>query len=277
MIENVQTVVSSNVMKETGVITKIVGSKRYYEITSTTGDVVLLFFEELQGVKFIYGDVLIFDTILTKEFGKCALNPIKTANKFLGELSTCLKTQETVKAYVYNRNEGGYEASYKGLRCFLPNIQCHYKNLSKDLDDLLNTYQIFTVIGIENNIAILSLKHILRSDLERLRDLEYKELKIGFQYLGKVKAIQGYGVFISYEFTEGLLHIANIIEDYDPDMSKVEKIDTDRLIKQVVLKGMEVLVWIEQISENQYSLNWDKNMEPNKEICMQLTEIGVKV
>ncbi|MGV8962778.1 MAG: hypothetical protein ACOH2V_05295 [Candidatus Saccharimonadaceae bacterium] len=264
-------------MEETGVISKTLRKKRYYEITIASGETVLLFFEKLEGQRFIQGDILSIETIVTEKFGLCALNPVKIGNQSHDELKYYLESKDTIKAYIYNKNEGGYEVSYNSYRCFLPNCECSYNGFFKEADQLMDTYQNFKVIGVRDNDVILSLVEDLKSELEQLKIDEIRNFKLGFQYLGDVKSVRGYGLFVNYKYTEGFLHISRIIEEYDFKMSNVRKNQIERLMKQVFLKDGKLLVSVHEVADRQYSLDWDKTVEPNKTLCEQLRKCGLNV
>jgi predicted RNA-binding protein with RPS1 domain len=254
----------------TATITKICSQKRYYELTTHGGETVLLFFEELGGRRFILGDILIYDALLTKEFGVCALNPIKTGNIHFDKLKECLETKESIKAYVYNRNEGGYEISYNGYRCFLPNCECRYNDYNKESDELMDGFHDFTVIAVDDREVILSIKATLINEHEQLKKDEVNSLQVGFQYMGQVISVEGYGLFVTYKHTEGLLHVCNIFDAYDKSMSNVQKNAIAKRMKDVFLNEEKILVTVCDIRDGQYSLDWDKNSEPNRAKWEQL-------
>lgn len=263
-------------MTQKGYISKVIAYKRYYIISSLVGDDVILFFEELSGNKFINGDLIEYDIVESKEFGKCALNPLKIGNIYFDKLKIALDNHSTIEGYVYEKNEGGYLVSYNGYKCFLPNIESAYKDL-QPTEDFINTYQIFNVISIENEneSVILTRKSLLKEDLKKLRLSEIAAFQMGFTYTGKVKSVEGFGVFVNYKYSEGLLHISNILNIPIVGLTKKEKNSIQIILSNVFSKGREVLVAIDRINDTQFSVIWDKNIEPNKEICIELNRYGL--
>jgi hypothetical protein len=261
-------------MTEKGYISKVIGYKRYYIISSLNGEDVILFFEELCGNKLINGDLIEYEVVESKEFGKCALNPQKTGNIHFNKLKNALDNGNTIEGYVYEKNEGGYLISYNGYKCFLPNSESTYKDIHPE-NDFVNTYQIFNVINIENESVVLSRKFLLKKDLENLRLSEIADIKTGFTYIGKAKSVEGFGVFIKYKYSEGLLHISNILITPIQSLNKKEKNGIEIILSKVFLKGREVLVTVDRLNDTQYSVTWNKNVEPNKEICIELNSYGL--
>ena len=264
-------------MTSIGVISNVRGHEKCFDLTTPNGELIVLFFEELRGQKFIQGDIISFETIYTEGLGLCALNPIKTGNIYLKELMEFFETKQSIKAYIYNRNEGGYEVSYNGYRCFLPNVECSYNDFAKEANELLDSYHYFTVISVIDGKVIVSLEEALKSELEQLKIEELRNIKEGFQYMGEVISVKGYGLFVSYKYTEGLLHISKIIEGYDNTMNKVQKNEIAKRMEDIFLKEEKILVTVSEISDGRFSVDWDKSVEPNKGICQQLRERGVEV
>jgi len=261
-------------MTQKGYISKVIAYKRYYIVSSLVGDNVILFFEELSGSKFINGDLIEFEVAESKEFGKCALNPQKLGNIYLDELKISLDKDSTIVGYVYGKNEGGYLVSYNGYKCFLPNIESTYKDL-QPTEDFINTYQMFNVISIEDESVILTRKSLLKEDLKKIKLNEIASLEPGFTYTGKVKSVKGFGVFVNYKYSEGLLHISNILNAQLDGLTKKEKNSIQMILSKVFVKGREVLVKVDRINNTQFSVTWDKNIEPNKEICIELNRHGL--
>lgn len=261
-------------MTQKGFISKVIAYKRYYIISSLVGDNVILFFEELSGDKFFNGDLIEYDIVESKEFGKCALNPLKIGNVYFDELKIALDKYSIIEGYVYEKNEGGYLVSYNGYKCFLPNIESAYKDLLP-AEDFINTYQFFNVISIENDSVILTRKSILKEDRQKIKVSEIADFEKGFTYIGKVKSVEGFGVFVCYKYSEGLLHISNILNTSIVGLTKKEKSRIQMILSKVFTKGREVIVSVDRINDTQFSVIWDKNVEPNKEICIELNLQGL--
>lgn len=262
--------------REKGFISKIVAYKRYYIVCSFREEEAILFFEELQGDRLIKGDIIDYDVVDSTKYGKCALNIYKTGNIFLNELKIALGKNETIEGYVYEKNDGGYLVSYKGYKCFIPNTQLYYRGQFTN-DGFLDTYQLFKVLSINDGVVVLSRKLILKSDYKKLSMLELVELSANFTFLGRVKSVEGYGVFVSYKYSEGLLHITNILSGYSNSISKGDKQEIQKILSLVFVKGRELLVSINSIEHEKYSLNWNKDLEPNKEICEEIKSHGLNV
>lgn len=158
-------------MRIIGNISKINAEKRLYEVVSNSLEEYILFFEELEGMRFIMGDVLEFDSMSSPVYGLCVLNPERITNLYFEELKVHLQNQTTFLAYVYNKNNSGFDISYQGFRCFCPYYEIVI-NENINEEEILNSYQEFHVISIEEYSVVLSKKKIIQKEL-----LELKEVK----------------------------------------------------------------------------------------------------
>jgi len=266
-------------MKATGYISKTVAHKKYHELTCPDQKKYILFFEEIMEDRFFHGDVLEFDIGPRNELGETALKPIKKGNIYLEDLKKHLTTQEPFTGYVFMKRNDGYNVSYNGYRCFLPEDEIGNISIGHDQNlDLLHSFQQFVVIYIKDGNVIVSLKQLMQLlEQKRLAETEIKSLEKGFAFNGKVKNVKGFGVFILYQFSQGLLHISNIILDYDAQMDRTAKKAIEEKLATIFYEGRSVSVSIDNISDCRYSLRWDINEPINKEICTELAAIGVAV
>lgn len=264
-------------MLHTGTITKIDAHRSLYEITTTSEESVMLFFEELRGRKFGLGDVLNFEIVFTEKFGLCALNPTKIGNQFLETINKYFETKNTMQAYVYSKSKGGYDVMYKGYRCFLPKSKSTYKRFPMNADMLLGTHQNFRVIEVKENKVILSLREDLKMQFKQLQLEEVNNIEEGFEYEGEVVNVRGYGLFVNYKYSQGFLHISKIIEKYDNLMSNLQKNEITKQMKEIYANNEKLLVRVIDVSEERYSLDWDKDVEPNKTMCQKMRKVGLKV
>ena len=116
----------------------------------------------------------------------------------------------------------------------------------------------------------MTIEETLKNEIEQLKKDEVSSLQLGFEYLGQVKSVKGYGVFVTYKYTEGFLHVSNIFEAYDKSMNNVQKNAIAKRMKDVFFNEGKILVTVCDIRNGQYSLDWDKSTEPNKAKWEQL-------
>jgi len=262
-------------MREKGTISKIVANKKFYEITTRSQMKYILFFEELDGKKFIMGDELEFDVFISKNFGLCALNPEKKTNLYLEELKVHLQNQSNFIAYVYSKNDSGFEVSYNGYRCFCPYYEIVLDGYL-DEEEIINSYQKFQVLSIEGHSVIISKKEIIENELLDLRKDEISKIHKDFKYSGKVKRVQGYGVFITYFYSAGLLHTSNITNLYNNELNKNAKKEIQEKLDKIFTKGRDVDVIVEETDGNRYSVILNQEENNNSDIFEELIENNLK-
>lgn len=116
-----------------------------------------------------------------------------------------------VKAKVVKATKGGYEAYFKGVRCFVPSSQLLDRKDSKPADYIGNSYdfKILEVNKKRNNI-ILSRKALVEAEESIKLDKIFSTLQEGSTVNGTVKSFTEYGAFIDIGGIDGLLHITDM-------------------------------------------------------------------
>ena len=262
-------------MKQRGYITKVVVDKGFYEITSQADEKYLLFFEEMDGARYIVGDEVTFDTVQSDKFGLCALNPERIGNQYLDELKVHFQDETTITAYVFAMNKYGFEASYNGYRCFCPYYEI-VKEGYLDEEEILNTYQEFNVADIRGSSVYLSKMKIIDAELLALRRKEISRIYKGFTYIGKVEQVKGFGVFVKHHFASGLLHASKITKHYHNKLDKSELLAIQDKLKLVFTEGRVVEVVVLSIDAERYSVVLHEDGPVNAEIFDELRLHGFR-
>lgn len=262
-------------MKQKGHITKVVIDKGYYEVTSKSEEKYMLFFEEMDGARYIEGDEVTFDVVETSKFGLCAINPERIGNLYLDELKVHLQNETTVTAYVFARSSYGFEASYNGYTCFCP----YYETVKEGYlgeDEILNTYQEFNVSDIRGFSVYLSKMKIVEAELLVLRRKDISKIYKGYKYSGKVERVKGFGVFIKHHFSSGLLHASNITKLYHSKLDKSELRAIQDKLKLVFTEGRDVEVIVRSIDGDRFSVALNEEGDSNMEIIQELVKHGLR-
>lgn len=131
------------------------------------------------------------------------------------EISESIKNKTFIKVNLKAKSDSGFDVYYKGLKGFLP---FHHVSTKKLRHFGLNTcdftthvtclsmntsFQYFIVEQLKENNDGYFLENNLSTTIEKGGILE-----------GKVKAIERYGIFVSTNSGEGLVHISDIFDFY---------------------------------------------------------------
>ena len=190
----------------------------------------------------------------------------------LKELSEALNNSTVITGEVMSANNGGFVVDYKGFPCFLPLSEATHK-FEPDIDfsSFLNSFQKFKIKDIRNKTVILSRKAYLAELYDILEAEELKNIKIDEKFKGKVKKVDGYGVYFFKEYSIGLLHISNI---FDLDFES-EKVVNRKLIKhllnEVFPKNVIINLKVEKVFDGKYGVIID---ESNIESRLYITKIN---
>ena len=200
-----------------GYISRIENSNNQYEIT-TDHKTILIPFSEFKDSKFICGDRIIFDFSVHNSVN----NFVKISNIYLEQLTEHFENNTSFFAYVYNKNKFGFDVSYNGYRCFCPYYEIVNPEWLEE-SEILFTYQKFNILKIDKENVLVSNKKILANRIAKLKSKELTQIYPGNNFIGKVKRVTGYGIFVSNEYTDGLLHDSSISNMYSNSLSYYEK------------------------------------------------------
>lgn len=174
---------------------------------------------------------------------------------------------ETIEIQPYDANRGGLLVEVEGIRGFLPVSQLtaqHYPRVSNaDKDEILQklnelvkqTLRVRILdLDRDQNKLIVSEKEALREDTQA----RMAKLKVGDVVEGLVTGTVDFGVFVTVEGIEGLIHISEISwdrvtnpADYvkvgDKVKAKIIAIDEDKL--SLSMKQLSEDPWLDQIKK----------------------------
>lgn len=182
-------------------------------------------------------------------------------------LQQLLDKGETIEIKAYDANRGGLLVELEGIRGFLPVSQLtaqHYPRVSNaDKDEILQklnelvkqTLRVRILdLDRDQNKLILSEKEALREDTQA----RMSKLKVGDVVDGMVTGTVDFGVFVTVDGIEGLIHISEISwdrvtnpSDYvkvgDKIKAKIIAIDEDKL--SLSMKQLSEDPWLDQIKQ----------------------------
>lgn len=174
---------------------------------------------------------------------------------------------ETIEIKAYDANRGGLLVELEGIRGFLPVSQLtaqHYPRVSNaDKDEILQklnelvkqTLRVRILdLDRDQNKLILSEKEALREDTQA----RMSKLKVGDVVDGVVTGTVDFGVFVTVDGIEGLIHISEISWDRvtnpgdyvkvgDKIKAKIIAIDEDKL--SLSMKQLSEDPWLDQIKQ----------------------------
>ncbi|MEI6820939.1 MAG: hypothetical protein WCL51_03330 [Bacteroidota bacterium] len=196
------------------------------------------------------------------------------SDKRLKELSEVLNNSSFITGEVLSANNGGFVIDYKGFPCFLPLSEATHK-FEPDLNfsSFLNSFQKFKIKDIRNKTVILSRKAYLGELYDKLEAEELKNIKIGDKFKGKVKKVDGYGVYFFKEYSIGLLHISNIFDlDFESEKVINRKL-TKHLLNEVFPKNAMINLIVEKVFDGKYGVIIDESSVESRLYITKIKEI----
>lgn len=259
--------------KLTGEITRKSKKYRFYILTVDDKQLsIKISFDQLpDNFYFINGDIIEFEAYLSDETPQFYQTIRKLTNKFFEELKLASTENETIQAFVYGQNAGGYDASYKGYKCFLPFSESVFKGDPFSISsEILNNEIDFKVKSILDRQVILTRVENDKQVKLVAKQTEINSLYIGYSFFGTIKQINDFGLFLTLRHSSGLLHLSDIL-GIDTKAAKKLKTDFYKLAKAVFEIDEHLFVTVKEIGEQKYSLYWDKDNIFNKPFWDNIT------
>jgi ribosomal protein S1 len=207
-----------------------------------------------------------------KIFTFTSKNKIRAINinrQFLPECKLLVEGNKT-EGQVVSTVKGGYQIRiYDNILGFLPKSLAVKSKIVLDDGEMVNVTCIKAGDNLEN--VLFDLTENLEDEINfKIEQEKFTALlKPGDKFSGKIKGAQGFGVFISFGLSEGLLHVKNIIDE-PIALSKLSRKEFSKMLEKVFYKGQEIDIIVEENIGNRISLNWDKTSERNKNLDKEI-------
>ena len=140
------------------------------------------------------------------------------------ELKNLCNSKESVEVYVKEKVDAGLVCDYKGMRGFIPKSRVSINKVN--LEDYLNkNIEVRLVdLDLDKNKIIFSRKEIERDEQDRNLSKLLEKINIGDKYLGVVKNIKDYGVFVDIGGIQGFVHKSQITYKQNYNINDLVKI-----------------------------------------------------
>lgn len=177
--------------------------------------------------------------------------------------------QSTVDIIPTSANKGGLLVDIAGIKAFLPVSQLSPENYPR-VDDtssgkILEKLQSLAgkkfqvrVIGIDKEEGKLIFSE--REAFSDRRKKVMKDLEIGTIITGKVTGIVKFGVFVTFEELEGLIHISEIAWGHVKDPNQYAKAGDEVRVKVIGIDREKISLSLKQLEEDP----WIKAVEKHK-------------
>ncbi|MDD2907608.1 MAG: S1 RNA-binding domain-containing protein [Candidatus Gracilibacteria bacterium] len=209
---------------------------------------------------------------------------LKRANqiKNLSNLTKYNESSEIITVRPTEANKGGLLVDIDGLKGFIPVSQLtplHYPRVEgADPEKILA--HLNGLVGVPFKVRVINVdeagKKIIFSEkaaIEENRGEALKNLKEGDIVEGTVSGILSYGLFVTFEGLEGLVHVSEIDWGHVTDPSKFAKVGMKVKVKVIGLDSEKISLSIKRLKENP----WDvlaKKFKLNDSITAPISRIS---
>lgn len=169
------------------------------------------------------------------------------------EIMNNMTAVKPIKARIVRTIKGGYEASFKGVRCFVPSSQLAERKDVKPADFIGNSYD-FKIIDVQRKRGnvVLSRKALVDEVEKERLDKIFSSIQEGGTIKGTVKSITEYGAFVDIGGIDGLLHITDMSYGHVSNPADIVSIGSELTCKILKLDRTtkKISLGIKQLSKN---------------------------
>lgn len=167
---------------------------------------------------------------------------------------------EIFKAMVIEANRGGLIMESEGIRGFLPVSQltpAHYPRVGSDKDEILSKLSQFEnkdfevkIISLDKNSnkLIFSEKAAHKEEFDKITS----NIQVGEVITGKVSGVVDFGIFVSFNSLEGLIHISEISWDKVSDPRNFAKVGDEIQVQVISIEGDKISLSIKRLLEDKW-------------------------
>ncbi|MDR2909352.1 MAG: bifunctional 4-hydroxy-3-methylbut-2-enyl diphosphate reductase/30S ribosomal protein S1 [Oscillospiraceae bacterium] len=169
------------------------------------------------------------------------------------------KSGEILTGTVVDVVKGGLIALSSGVRVFIPASQATVsREQSLNLEPLLKTQVQFRILETneKRRRAVGSIRAVLRDQRKGLEEQFWNGAEIGKSYIGTVKSITSYGVFVDLGGVDGMVHISELswkrIKDPSEAVSIGQKLEVT--IKDIDRESRKISLGYKKSEDNPWDV-----------------------
>lgn len=176
-----------------------------------------------------------------------------------GHFHDMLSSEKTMKFTAQEANKGGLIANIDGIRAFLPVSQLAPVNYPRvnnaDSTEIISRLQRF--IGHTFTVKIMNMDEeagkIVVSERDALSEQRAKaleDLKLGDEREGIVSGVVKFGLFVTFDGLEGLVHISEIAWGHVKNPSEVAKLGDRVKVKVIGMDSEKLSLSMKQLTKD---------------------------
>ena len=202
----------------TGVITSISSTEIHVDLSANVtgvlpvGEVVVGPDEKIED-KYKVGDEITAFVVRVSDIEGVAGLSRKKIERITDWKTVCeaKDSDEILEGRVTDVIKGGIMITYKSVKLFVPASQTGVPK-DEQMNQLLGKTVKFQVIEVDNgrNRAVASIRTVLRKERKEAIAKFWETLEVGQKFVGKVKSIVDYGVFVDLGGVDGMVHITEL-------------------------------------------------------------------
>jgi small subunit ribosomal protein S1 len=196
--------------------------------------------------------------------------------------------QEVISVTVSEANKGGLLIETDGIKGFVPVSQLAPMNYPRvnGADHAKILARLQKLVGEKLDVRIINIDHdsgkLILSEKAAYREMRAKSLstvKVGDNVKGKISGVVNFGIFVTFNGLEGLVHISEIAWGHVKDPSDYGKLGDEVDVKVIGIDSEKISLSMKQLTEDPWlkvAAKYAEGSEINGEIT-RLEDFGAFV
>lgn len=229
--------------------------------------------ELIEGKNYLRGEEInVYVISLDDGEGNISLSEKKAdCRNAINKLNEIYKSGECIKVFVKDIVNSGLVCDFMGIRGFIPRSRLSVNKV--DLSSYLNKYLevILIEFDINKNRVVFSRKEIEEREITNNRKQFLSKITAGDKFIGVVKNIKDYGVFVDIDGIQGFVHKSQMSYKQRFNIEDLVKIGDkiDVYILNYDEKSDKLSLTMKDLNYNPYSFYKNEFIEGNiYEVCV---------
>jgi small subunit ribosomal protein S1 len=176
--------------------------------------------------------------------------------KIWDDIKEAFESKKVIEVKVKEQIKGGFIASYKGIRVFIPGSQGAFE-WRDSFNQFANSVVEVAIIEFDEDKkkVVASRRIIETAERENKKEQVWKSLSVGQKITGKVVRLAKFGAFVDLGGIEGLVHVSDLSWKRINDPSEVVSIgdEVEVFIQEVDQKKNRISLALKDVATNPWT------------------------
>ncbi|MBK1811369.1 30S ribosomal protein S1 [Clostridium sp. YIM B02505] len=172
------------------------------------------------------------------------------------DIKEAFESKKIIEVKVKEQVKGGFIASYKGVRVFIPGSQGAFEWRDNFHQFINSVVEVAIIEFDEDKKKVVASRRVIETEeREKKKEKVWKSLSVGQKITGKVVRLAKFGAFVDLGGIEGLIHVSDLSWKRINDPSEVVSLgdEVEVFIQEVDQKKNRISLALKDVSTNPWT------------------------